>query len=63
MDWTRGHTIGHGSSATVSLATSCFSGDLVRRQVSGDVPVRVLAKGAENSLCFEQSTYSKLHGA
>lgn len=28
MDWTRGHTIGHGSSATVSLATSCLSGDL-----------------------------------
>ncbi|KAI9178493.1 hypothetical protein LWI28_027220 [Acer negundo] len=26
MDWTRGHTIGHGSSATVSLATSLLSG-------------------------------------
>ncbi|XP_021893709.1 mitogen-activated protein kinase kinase kinase 18 [Carica papaya] len=28
MDWTRGHTIGHGSSATVSLATSRISGDV-----------------------------------
>ncbi|KAB1228300.1 Mitogen-activated protein kinase kinase kinase A [Morella rubra] len=28
MDWTRGQTIGHGSSATVSLATSHQSGEL-----------------------------------
>lgn len=28
MDWTRGHTIGQGSSATVSLATSLRSGDV-----------------------------------
>ncbi|KAK3184389.1 hypothetical protein Dsin_031675 [Dipteronia sinensis] len=28
MDWTRGHTIGHGSSATVSLATSLLSGNV-----------------------------------
>lgn len=28
MDWTRGHTIGHGSSATVSLATARPSGDV-----------------------------------
>ncbi|KAL8478277.1 hypothetical protein ACS0TY_030251 [Phlomoides rotata] len=28
MSWTRGHTIGHGSSATVSTATSRLSGDL-----------------------------------
>ncbi|KAJ7948140.1 putative Mitogen-activated protein kinase kinase kinase [Quillaja saponaria] len=28
MDWSRRHTIGHGSSATVSLATYCQSGDI-----------------------------------
>ncbi|KAJ6334210.1 hypothetical protein OIU78_011173 [Salix suchowensis] len=28
MDWTRGHAIGHGSTATVSLATSLQSGDV-----------------------------------
>ncbi|KAL9360659.1 hypothetical protein Peur_048782 [Populus x canadensis] len=28
MDWTRGHSIGHGSTATVSLATSIQSGDV-----------------------------------
>ncbi|KAF9669537.1 hypothetical protein SADUNF_Sadunf14G0117800 [Salix dunnii] len=28
MDWTRGHTIGHGSTATVSVATSIQSGDV-----------------------------------
>uniref|UniRef100_A0A6N2M846 Protein kinase domain-containing protein n=1 Tax=Salix viminalis TaxID=40686 RepID=A0A6N2M846_SALVM len=28
MDWTRGHAIGHGSTATVSLATSIQSGDV-----------------------------------
>lgn len=28
MSWTRGHTIGHGSSATVSTATSRLTGDL-----------------------------------
>ncbi|CAK7348992.1 unnamed protein product [Dovyalis caffra] len=28
MDWTRGHAIGHGSTATVSVATSIQSGDV-----------------------------------
>ncbi|KAI3457336.1 hypothetical protein Pfo_013999 [Paulownia fortunei] len=28
MDWTRGHTIGHGASAAVSTATSRLSGDI-----------------------------------
>ncbi|KAJ6343393.1 hypothetical protein OIU76_005185 [Salix suchowensis] len=28
MDWTRGHTIGHGSTATVSVATAIQSGDV-----------------------------------
>ncbi|KAK4369406.1 hypothetical protein RND71_013198 [Anisodus tanguticus] len=28
MDWTRGHTIGHGSSAAVSVAKSCFSDEV-----------------------------------
>ncbi|KAJ0051862.1 hypothetical protein Pint_02008 [Pistacia integerrima] len=28
MDWTRGHAIGHGSTATVSLATTIPSGDV-----------------------------------
>lgn len=28
MDWTRGHTIGHGASAAVSIATSRLSGDI-----------------------------------
>ncbi|KAF2292228.1 hypothetical protein GH714_017617 [Hevea brasiliensis] len=28
MDWTRGHTLGHGSTATVSLAKSIHSGDV-----------------------------------
>ncbi|XP_055823759.1 mitogen-activated protein kinase kinase kinase 18-like [Solanum dulcamara] len=28
MDWTRGHTIGHGSTAAVSVAKSCFSDDV-----------------------------------
>ncbi|CAA0816062.1 mitogen-activated protein kinase kinase kinase 18 [Striga hermonthica] len=29
MDWIRGHTIGHGSSATVSTATARFSGEIL----------------------------------